>query len=129
MDGAVLETLKQIIALPDTFGRHPCECSHPQMRRLPDGVLRCPGCGSEILPITASSTLPESGDGSDAYLCGWVYGLFGRVGSFVHNEELGRWESPYERLDFYRGCRAGQAARLDAEKKQQAMDGDLKQAT
>ena len=120
MDGAVMETLKQIIALPDTVGSHPCECSHPQMRRLPDGVLRCPACGSEVLPITVSSSLSESGDRSEAYLCGWAYGLFGRTGSFVHNQELVRWEDPYARLDFYRGCRAGQAARFDGEKKQAA---------
>ena len=127
LDGAVMETLKQIIALPDTVGSHPCECGHPQMRRLPDGVLRCPACGSEVLPITDSSILSESGAGSEAYLCGWAYGLFRGTGSFVHNQELVRWEDPYDRLDFYRGCRAGQAARFDGEKKQ-ATDGDLKQA-
>jgi ribosomal protein L37AE/L43A len=127
LDGAVMETLKQIIALPDTVGSHPCECGHPQMRRLPDGVLRCPACGSEVLPITVSSTLSELGDRSEAYLCGWAYGLFGRTGSFVQNEELALWEDPYDRLDFYRGCRAGRAARFDGENKQ-ATDGDLKQA-
>jgi ribosomal protein L37AE/L43A len=127
LDGSVLETLKQIIALPDIVGFRPCECGHPEMRRLPDGVLRCPACGSEVLPITDSSALSESGEGSEAYLCGWAYGLFGRIGSFVQNEELARWEDPYDRLDFYRGCRVGQAARFDGEKKQ-ATDGDLKQA-
>ncbi len=127
LDGAILETLKQIIALPDTAGSHPCECGHPEMRRLPDSVMRCPACGSEVLPITASSALSGSRDGGEAYLCGWAYGLFGRIGSLVHNEELARWEGPYDRLDFYRGCRAGQAARFDGEKKQ-ATDGDSKQS-
>jgi len=46
-----LETLRQIIALPDALGSHACEeCGHPEMRLLPDGVSHCPGCGSEVLP-------------------------------------------------------------------------------
>src|SRR5215208_5503799 len=48
---SVLEVLRQIIALPDALGSHACEeCGHPEMRRLPDGVSHCPGCGSEVLP-------------------------------------------------------------------------------
>ena len=119
LEKAVLEALKQIVTLPDALGSRPCECDHPEMRRLPDGVLRCPACGSEILP--------ESRDGSEAYRCGWAHGLFGRRRSFAHNGELARWEDPHDRLDFYRGCRAGQAARFDGEK-QQATDCDTKQA-
>jgi uncharacterized Zn finger protein (UPF0148 family) len=47
----VLEALRQIIALPDALGSHACEeCGHPEMRRLPDGISHCPGCGSEVLP-------------------------------------------------------------------------------
>jgi DNA-directed RNA polymerase subunit RPC12/RpoP len=52
---AMLLTLEQIIALPDALGKHACECSHPEMRLLPDGVFRCPSCGSEVLPIEAVS--------------------------------------------------------------------------
>ena len=48
---AMLLTLEQIIALPDALGKHPCECGHPQMRRLPDGAFHCPSCGSEVLPF------------------------------------------------------------------------------
>jgi ribosomal protein L37AE/L43A len=51
----MLLTLEQIVALPDAFGKHACECGHPEMRRLPDGVYRCPSCGSEVLPIEAVS--------------------------------------------------------------------------
>ena len=48
--GPLLETLRRIISLPDAAGRHACECGHPEMRHLPDGVYRCPACGSEVLP-------------------------------------------------------------------------------
>lgn len=51
----MLLTLEQIVALPDALGKHACECNHPEMRRLPDGVYRCPSCGSEVLPIEAAS--------------------------------------------------------------------------
>jgi ribosomal protein L37AE/L43A len=47
----MLLTLEQIINLPDALGKHPCECSHPEMSRLPDGVFHCPSCGSEVLPF------------------------------------------------------------------------------
>jgi hypothetical protein len=39
--------------MPDALGAHPCGCSHPEMRRLPDEVLHCPARGSEVLPIDA----------------------------------------------------------------------------
>jgi ribosomal protein L37AE/L43A len=51
VEGAVLRTLEQITTLPDAACAHPCECGHPEMRRLPDGVFHCPACGSEALPI------------------------------------------------------------------------------
>jgi ribosomal protein L37AE/L43A len=54
---SVLEALRQIIALPDALGSHACEeCGHPEMRRLPDGVSHCPGCGSEVLPTRSNSS-------------------------------------------------------------------------
>jgi hypothetical protein len=46
----ILETLRQLIILPESLGAHACECGHPEMRCLPDGVFHCPACGSEILP-------------------------------------------------------------------------------
>ena len=53
--GAMLQALRQIAALPDALGAHACEeCSHPEMRLLPDGVFHCSGCGSEVLPLEAS---------------------------------------------------------------------------
>jgi ribosomal protein L37AE/L43A len=49
--GSALETLREIVGLPDALGAHPCECGHPEMRALPDGVYHCPACGSEVLPV------------------------------------------------------------------------------
>ena len=46
----VLAALKEITLLPDVRGKHACECGHPEMRLLPDGVYRCPACGAEVLP-------------------------------------------------------------------------------
>ena len=48
---AMLLTLEQIVALPGALGEHACECGHPEMRRLPDGVFHCPACGMEVLAI------------------------------------------------------------------------------
>ena len=54
-NGAVLMTLEEIVSLPDALGGHACECGHPEMRRLPDGVFHCPACGSEVIPLEAGS--------------------------------------------------------------------------
>jgi hypothetical protein len=45
-----LQALREIRALPDAVGAHACECRHPEMGRLPDGV--CLACGLEVLPIS-----------------------------------------------------------------------------
>jgi len=56
LNGAMLQTLRQISALPDALGSHACEeCGHPEMRLLPDGIFHCPACGSEVLPLGASA--------------------------------------------------------------------------
>jgi ribosomal protein L37AE/L43A len=103
----VTEALRQIASLPDAAGSHPCECGHPEMRHLPDGVFHCPSCGTEVLPIATDS---KAEAGSDAYRSGWAYGLFGKAESFTSNDELERWEDPLDRLHFYQGCRAGREA-------------------
>ena len=108
----VLETLEQIASLPDAMGGHACECGHPEMRHLADGVLWCPACGSEVLPLSASATRSESESASEAYRCGWAEGLFGDMETFVRNEGLARWEDANDRLDYYRGHRAGRAVRF-----------------
>jgi ribosomal protein L37AE/L43A len=56
LSGEFLVTLHQIAVLPAAGGRHACECGHPEMRLLPDGVYRCPACGSEVTPVSASPT-------------------------------------------------------------------------
>jgi hypothetical protein len=55
LSGELLKTLYQIAELPDVMGRHACECGHPEMRCLPDGVFHCPACGSEVTPTSQSS--------------------------------------------------------------------------
>jgi hypothetical protein len=37
--GAIFRTLEQIATLPNVLGRHACECGHPEIRYLPDGVF------------------------------------------------------------------------------------------
>jgi ribosomal protein L37AE/L43A len=108
----VLKTLEQIVSLPDALGSHACECGHPEMRHLADGIMWCPGCGSEVLPFSASEMRSESETVSEAYRCGWAEGLFGNTETFVHNDGLGRWEDARDRLDYYRGHRAGRAIRF-----------------
>ena len=49
-DDVFLRTLEQIVTLPDTIGKHACECGHPEIRRLPGGTFHCPACQSEVLP-------------------------------------------------------------------------------
>jgi hypothetical protein len=51
--GSALESLQDIVDLPDALGVHACEWGHPEMRRLPDGVFHCPACRSEVSPIGA----------------------------------------------------------------------------
>ena len=112
VSGAMMETLRQVTALPDSLGRHACEeCGHPEMRRLPDGVFHCPACRSEVLPIDASSTPSRPDEPAQAYWAGWMEGRFGERGSFVDNLNLARWENPSDRLAYYRGHRAGSEAR------------------
>jgi ribosomal protein L37AE/L43A len=82
-EGAFLRTLEQIAALPEALGAHACECGHPEMRHLPDGVFHCPACGSEVMPLRArksspgisiqsqgSSAPPLLGDANDSYRLG-----------------------------------------------------------
>jgi uncharacterized Zn finger protein (UPF0148 family) len=60
-DNPIVETLKQIVALPEALGEHSCECGHPEMRRLPDGAFHCPACRAEVLPVSIPVPRPVAG--------------------------------------------------------------------
>jgi ribosomal protein L37AE/L43A len=55
LSGEFMKTLQQIMELPDAIGRHSCECGHPEMRLLPDGIFHCPSCGLEVFPLSQLS--------------------------------------------------------------------------
>ena len=107
----MLETLRSISTLPDTLGSHACECGHPEMRLLPDRTYHCPACGSEVPPADVHSTPSKSEENGLAYWLGWADGRFGERGSFVDSPNLAKWEAPSDRLDYYRGHRAGSETR------------------
>jgi hypothetical protein len=113
VSGAILETIKQVAGLPDALGRHACECAHPEMRRLPDGTLHCPACRSEVVPVDTGPTLSGLDEHGQAWWAGWMDGQFGERVSFVDNPSLTKWEAPSDRLDYYRGHRAGSEACRD----------------
>jgi ribosomal protein L37AE/L43A len=115
--GTILKTLFQIKTLPDALGKHACECGHPEMRRLPDGVFWCPACRSEVLPVRSPGDPWKSQGHSEAYWSGWMDGRFRELGNFAHNGHLTRWESASARLDYYRGHREGREARLTARRR------------
>ena len=60
IESAVMRTLEQLATLPNPLGEHACECGHPEMRRLPDGVFHCPACGSEVVPSNPALSTPPS---------------------------------------------------------------------
>jgi ribosomal protein L37AE/L43A len=51
--GSALGTLRDVAGLPDVLGTRPCDCGHPEMRRLPDEVFHCPACRAEVRPVEA----------------------------------------------------------------------------
>jgi ribosomal protein L37AE/L43A len=112
LGGDFLQTLRGIVGLPDTVGQHACECGHPEMRLLPDGVYRCPACGSEVLPLSAASVSWMPPGRSEAYRQGWLDGRFRDPELLLNSRLLARWHDAQDRLDFYRGRRAGQEARV-----------------
>ena len=113
VSGATLEALRQITDLPDAVGSHACECGHPEMRLLPDGTRHCPACGSEVVPLEARATLSESDERGRAWSAGWMDGHLGKRDSFARIPNLANWDVPSERLDYYRGHRAGSETRRD----------------
>lgn len=114
ISGALLETLRQVLRLPDAVGLHACECGHPEMRHLPDGVFRCPACGSEVLPVGAPPLSWKSAGRSGAYWVGWLDGRYSAPETFTANRRLSKFEEASERLDYYRGHRDGRNARSES---------------
>lgn len=112
ISGSVLGVLREINDLPDAAGHHACECGHPEMRCLPDGVYWCPSCRAEVLPVRAPSVPWDSASQSEAYWAGWMDGRFKAPESFATNRSLAAWEKASDRLDYYRGHRAGHEARI-----------------
>jgi ribosomal protein L37AE/L43A len=110
LGGDLLALLRQISTLPNPPGQHACECGHPEMRLLPGGVYRCPACGSEVLPVSAVNVTWIDPERSDAYRQGWLDGRYGSQEPLTRSRLLARWEG-HDRLDFYRGRRAGREAR------------------
>jgi ribosomal protein L37AE/L43A len=72
LDAELLATIRQIRTLPDALGAHPCECGHPEMRKLPDGVFHCSACGSEVLPAGGTSESSGSTGARRIRLAGWT---------------------------------------------------------
>jgi hypothetical protein len=49
---------------------------------------------------------------SRAYWCGWFDGRYGAIECFTENRHLAEWDhAALDRLDYYRGHRAGREAR------------------
>jgi ribosomal protein L37AE/L43A len=66
--GAMLEALRQIVALPNALGTHACEeCAHPEMRPLPDGTFHCPTCRSEVFPVGTLRSPSRPDEDIEAY--------------------------------------------------------------
>ncbi len=110
LNNELVVSLRQIAFLPDAVGAHACECGHPEMRLLPDGVFWCPSCGSEVLPIADAPSNSE--ERSPAYRIGWLDGRFKNIQNMAHNRRLAKLEDALDRLDYYRGHRAGRKACL-----------------
>jgi len=53
--GPMLETLRDLVGLPEPLGANACECGHPEMRELPDGLYHCPAGRSEVLSTESIS--------------------------------------------------------------------------
>ncbi|CAA9475637.1 MAG: hypothetical protein AVDCRST_MAG12-1134 [uncultured Rubrobacteraceae bacterium] len=107
--GAVLEALLWVVGLPDAVGDLTCWCGHPEVRLMLDGTFRCPACASEISPAEDD---PDAGEvRGGAYWSGWLDGCSGRNGNMARNERFARCKDPLDRLDYYRGHRAGREAR------------------
>ena len=89
-DHTIVGMLKQIVALPEALGKHPCECGHPEMCCLPDEVFHCPACRSEMLPFPSLNLLDRLRRGD-----GWQHASESRAPARAHQTKkgLGGWRA------------------------------------
>jgi hypothetical protein len=66
LDAKMLLPLERIVALPEVLGKHACECGHPEMRLLPDGVYHCPNLRFGGLAVEVPSACSRDGAGPTA---------------------------------------------------------------
>lgn len=107
MGGELIGTLRGMTQLPEAVGRHACECGYPEMRLLPDGVYHCPSCGSEVTPADSPPVEWRVGGRSEAYWQGWLDGRYAQIEDFRGSSRLARWGGAEDRIEYYRGHRAG----------------------
>ena len=86
LHGTTHVILQEIVGLPDALGTHACECGHPEMHRLPDGVFHCPACGSEVLPV--ETVPPSASSHTSATRSVAPSARVGEVGSFSEGNGL-----------------------------------------
>jgi hypothetical protein len=84
-------------------------CSETELRAFGRNSLRCDECGGVIGGALLETlyrivALPDA-PGGHACECG-------HPEDFTNNRRLAKWEGPTDRLDYYRGHRAGHEARL-----------------
>ena len=79
------------------------------------GCSTVPPVARRLCPVEASKEPTPQEYRSQAYWCGWIDGRFAETGCFTENLNLARYSAPSDRLDYYRGHRAGsEEARLAA---------------
>jgi hypothetical protein len=69
------------------------------------------------LPTNSPPPVWKTKDHTEAYWCGWLDGRYAeKQTDFTGNSRLARWDTPEDRLDYYRGHREGRRERLSAKK-------------
>jgi hypothetical protein len=58
-----------------------------------------------------TAVVMEKLENSKAYRCGWNDGCYGELECFSENRRLAEWKTSSDRLDYYKGHRAGREAR------------------
>ena len=64
------------------------------------------------MPVSAGSTVWSSREHTEAYWSGWLDGRYDDAADFTANRRLAKLDDLSDRLEYYRGHRAGREARL-----------------